>query len=93
MHMHSLIASKEWGGLMKSYYGYRWATWLEMFEKNYENWSLENQKAAYYKILPFESHFQTAFDEIFPTEPIGDTVEIACTLYVKWNIFGDNKCE
>ena len=28
----------------------------------------------------------------YPIKPINDTIQIACMLYKKWNVFGDTGC-
>eukprot|EP01084_Bolivina_argentea_P185787 320330_1 len=85
-------ARKQWGGVIKDYYGSQWELFINMIIQGMEN------------NVPFN---QTYFDEqnfvnnqlkwvhatnIYPTTPIGDTVEISCQYFLKWNTLNVTSC-
>ena len=86
-------ASKQWGGLMGTYYKQRWNLFLTMLYNSYKNNTSFDQ--AYFDNIvsnKVENPWQTNFTQIFPTTSIGDSIQIACQLYLKYNMFGDQTC-
>ncbi len=72
-------AKKEWGGLVKAYYGYRQSLYFNMtMEALAQNTSLD-QGDYCYKLLEFEMAWQHDTTP-FPVTPQGDAIDIAVAL-------------
>ena len=87
-------ASKQWGGLVGTYYKRRWNLFLTMLHSSYTA-GKKSFNQTYYDNVVFntiEEPWQTNFTQTFPTSAIGDSIEIACDLYKKYNLFGDSSC-
>jgi len=86
-------ASKMWGGLVRSYYWPRWKMFIDMLYESMENGHTEWNETIYIDRVfnEFELPWQYSL-ETFPVEPLNNTIEVACQLYLKWNFFGDTQC-
>ena len=86
-------ASKQWGGLVGTYYKHRWNLFFTMLFDAYSVESSWNQtKFDNIVFNQIEEPWQTNFTQTFPTEAIGDSIQIACELYLKYNTFKDQTC-
>lgn len=81
---HRDYASKQWSGLVKSYYLPRWQLFINMLNASLYNGSTFNQDEYFDLVFEkVEKPFQNNNEE-FPTEPVGKPVNIAKHLYIKY---------
>ncbi|SPQ93671.1 Alpha-N-acetylglucosaminidase [Plasmodiophora brassicae] len=76
-------ASKDWAGLMESYYRPRWQLFFDMAVQSLEQRTQFDRSDYLHYAYRHELNWQHASDE-FPTEPTGDTVEISRHLFHKY---------
>merc|ERR1712032_483500 len=85
-------ACKQWGDVVGTYYLPQWQLFVEQVMdcmKNGTNWDQHSfeQMNFEHNELPWSSMIGG-----YHVEPVGDTIEIACSLYKKWNLNGDSVC-
>eukprot|EP01084_Bolivina_argentea_P088867 160445_1 len=85
-------ASKQWGDIIGKYYKPQWQMFVNQVvqcmkeNKAWDQGTFDSQ--VYNEIeLPFQN--QTGGYNI---DPIGDTAQVACDIYKKWNLNGDTSC-
>eukprot|EP01084_Bolivina_argentea_P102130 183017_1 len=86
-------ASKNWGGLISTYHKPQWMLFINNVKKQSmnNNYTWDQKQFATDNMNQIQLPWQTNNDNI-PDKPVGDTVQIACELYKKWNMFGDATC-
>jgi len=88
----SNYASKQWGGLVGGYHQPQWELFIDEVEKAVANNEQFDQSAF---VKEYRSKLAQPWQNAtntYPTEPKGDTIKVACALYLKWNTNGDTKC-
>eukprot|EP01084_Bolivina_argentea_P221120 374591_1 len=86
-------ASKQWNGIIKYYYKPQWELFFNMINNSIENKKQWNQTEFNKKNLnEIEIPFQTNTSHPFQFKIQNNTIDIACKLYVKYNLFGDTQC-
>jgi hypothetical protein len=79
-------ANRQWSGLLKGFYLYRWEVWLNDLKKGADNgWNIDVN--AYRKSILQWEYSWTRQHEPYPSEATGDEVAIAKRL---WDEFGDD---
>nr|AIG56008.1 secreted protein [Achlya hypogyna] len=76
-------ASKQWAGLVGSYYLVRWRIWLSEVTAAYEAKRVVDDKAVWKAMEAFELGWQTETIS-YPIDAHGDTVALAKELYAKY---------
>ncbi|RHY35237.1 hypothetical protein DYB32_000296, partial [Aphanomyces invadans] len=76
-------ANKQWAGLVAQYYGTRWRIWLMAVCDAREAGKPTDDDKIDNQLNDFELKWQTQTDA-FPTDPVGNSIEIATTLYAKY---------
>ena len=76
-------ASKQWGGLIKTYYGNRWSLFTSMLMSDLDAHKPFDQKAYDTAILNVEEAWQKSKQNFLP-HAVGDSVEIAKKLLEKY---------
>ncbi|RHY39729.1 hypothetical protein DYB30_010165 [Aphanomyces astaci] len=76
-------ANKQWAGLVGEYYAGRWRVWLNAVCDAREAGIPTDDAKIDGQINDFEVAWQTQTNE-FPTDPVGDSVEIATKLHAKY---------
>ncbi|RHY62813.1 hypothetical protein DYB38_010858 [Aphanomyces astaci] len=76
-------ANKQWAGLVGEYYAGRWRVWLNAVCDAREAGLPTDDAKIDGQINDFEVAWQTQTNE-FPTDPVGDSVEIATKLHAKY---------
>jgi len=82
-------ASKQWGGLVSSYYKKRWVLFFEMLNNTMSKHHLWNQTAFNDIVFNTVEWPWQISNQTFPVIPVGDTIAISCQLYNKWNLFNN----
>lgn len=78
-------ASKQWNGLMKSYYYVRWCRFFEEILKSLNDGKEFDQIAFDGSIGEFEIDWNYNYNEIFSGETLGGSVDIASMLWEKYD--------
>jgi len=85
-------ASKNWQGLIGDYHKSIWTSFIDTLYDNATNHAAFNQQQwNAYVLKNIEQPWQNTKGN-YTSKPYGNTIEIACQLYIKYNIFGDNSC-
>ena len=85
-------ASKQWGGLVNTYYKQRWQMFFDQLNITMTNGRKWNQ--SHFEINLFnqiEWPWQTQTNN-FPLTAMNDTYVVACDIYKRWNLVEDTSC-
>eukprot|EP01084_Bolivina_argentea_P238711 401060_1 len=89
---HDDYAAKQWGDFVGRYLKPQWELFVNQLIECMKNNSKWNENA--FLATNFEMNqlpWQTATGG-YHTEPVNDTIIVACDVYKKWNLFGDKTC-
>ncbi|XP_014210831.1 alpha-N-acetylglucosaminidase [Copidosoma floridanum] len=78
-------ANKQWSGVVKDYFGPRWARYLvELCRSLMNHEALDSTRVRQIIFNEIELPFSYA-NKSYPTEPTGDSIKIAMRIYNKWS--------
>ena len=85
-------ACKQWGDVIGTYYLPQWQLFINQVIECMKNGTKWNENQFYESNYPkYELPWQTQTGG-YHIDVVGDTIQIACNLYKKWNLNGDQTC-
>lgn len=85
-------ASKQWGGLVNTYYKERWKLFFDKLNVSMTNGYKWNQSQFEIDLFnQIEWPWQTQTNN-FPSIAVNDSYIVACDIYKRWNLLGDTSC-
>lgn len=76
-------ANRLWAGLVSDYYAKRWNLFFTSVMNDVRNDKPFDEKSFEKKLDEFEAEWPNG-NKVFPSEPVGNTLEIANEIYEKW---------
>ena len=76
-------ANRLWAGLVSDYYAKRWNLFFTSVMNDVRNDKPFDEKSFEKKLDEFEAEWPNG-NKVFPSEPVGNTLEIANEIYDKW---------
>ncbi|UCH96563.1 MAG: alpha-N-acetylglucosaminidase C-terminal domain-containing protein, partial [Candidatus Aminicenantes bacterium] len=84
-------ASKQWNGLLKGFYLPRWKMFLDRLAESLREDKHLDRRKFFRDLKEFELQWINDNQTLYPSEPVGDTLEVAHRLFKKYIPYYRNK--